>query len=105
MAKKNVVEVVCERCERTEYVDPDDYSHIPDLILQFGSKIAEVQPPPEPVGATPPLRVAETEVKFEDLCSSCKKTVRNLVAQISKKIDWRRGKSEAGEQVEVEVGS
>ncbi len=102
MAKKSVIEIVCDRCERVEYIAPEDNSPRPDLVLAFGSKPALDAQAPE-------ARDAEVEVKFNELCSSCKNTVRNLVAQIGKKIDWRRKKgtdgAEGGEAVEIEVGS
>lgn len=72
MAKRNVVEIVCERCDRVEYVKPDEYQEEPDLVITCGGKT----------------------VTFEDLCSSCKKTVGNLADQITKKISWKRNKDE-----------
>lgn len=83
MAKKNVVEIVCDRCDRTEYIDPDAYREHPDLALSFGMR-EENQSPPLP----------EVQAVFNDLCSSCRKTVRNLSEQIAKKISWKRGKPE-----------
>lgn len=100
MAKKNVVEVVCERCERVEYVDPNGYSSLPDLTLQFGSKPSQNQ-----IADAPTTFETDVTVKFEDLCSSCQNTVRNLVAQIGKKINWKRKEKGEPEPVEVEVGS
>jgi hypothetical protein len=80
VAKKNVVEITCDRCDRTEYLDPDDVADVPDLELSFGGK--------EPVVAV-----------FGELCSSCRKTVKNLSEQIAKKISWKRSKG--GEEPEA----
>ena len=77
MSKKNVVEINCDRCDRTEYVDPGAYQERPDLDLTFGAHDSA-----EP----------EVHVTFDDLCSSCKKTVKNLSEQIAKKISWKRNK-------------
>lgn len=105
VAKKSVIEVVCERCERTEYVNPDEYSTLPDLVLQFGTK-AHAPEIVEDGKKEAAILEHEASVRFEDLCSSCKNTVRNLVANIGKKINYKkRGKGEDGaEGVEVEVG-
>jgi len=82
VTKKNVVEINCDRCDRTEYVDPSLYSGSPDLALTFGAHD----------GTEPEVHVA-----FDDLCSSCKKTVKNLSEQIAKKISWKRNKGGAEE--------
>lgn len=95
MARKQVIEIVCERCERTEYVDPKSYQERPDLLIRFGDKIGENPPG---AGLAPLVHVPEIDVTFEDLCSSCTKTVRNLVEQATKKINWKREKKT--EQIE-----
>ena len=79
MAKKNVVELVCDRCDRTEHVGPEKYNELPDFKVVFG--------PEGPDGQ-------EIQIQFDDLCSSCTKTVRNLIEQAVKKISWKRGKGE-----------
>lgn len=85
MAKKTVVEIVCERCDRTEYIEPDQYNDDPDLVVKFGHQPSnKVQGP-------------EVDVQFGDLCSSCTNTIRNLVAQISKKVSWKRNKADSAE--------
>lgn len=92
MAKKNVVEIVCDRCDRTEYIDPNQVSPLPDLELKFGAKPVEFNSTGANTTVMGPSY--ETEAKLDDLCSSCQKTVRNLVAQITKKISWKRDKAE-----------
>lgn len=78
MAKRNVVEIVCERCERTEYIPPEEHREEADLVILFGTEPGAV----------------DISTTFEDLCSSCKKTVRNLADQITKKISWKRNKED-----------
>lgn len=89
VAKKTVLEIVCDRCERTEYVDPDLHSNLPDLVVQFGGKPMSVKSVNDKSALEP-----EISVRFEELCSSCKKAIKNLMEQATKKIDWRRGKKE-----------
>ena len=90
MAKKNVVEITCDRCDRTEYVDPDTYNVRPDLELYFGPK--EATPPSDDKEDLSHLCTVEIGAYFNDLCSSCRKTVKNLTEQIAKKISWKRNK-------------
>lgn len=78
MAKRTVVEIVCERCERTEYIKPEEHREEADLMLTFGTEMGK----------------QEVEEVFDDLCSSCRKTVRNLADQITKKISWKRNKDD-----------
>lgn len=100
MAKKNVVEITCERCSRVEHVDPSAYADVPDLDLRFGSKPSDAQPEDGPT-----CYQSDMCMKFEDLCSSCKKTVRNLVEQIGKKISWKRAKDDESEAKKEEEGA
>jgi hypothetical protein len=104
VAKKNVVEIVCERCERTEYRQPDECTSLPDLYLNFGTKQESELKGQDQNGTTVTV-VREPEpdvaIKYDDLCSSCMKTVKNLVAQIGRKINWKReGKGEIEVPVE-----
>lgn len=66
MAKKQVVEVQCERCPRKEYIDPT-VPAAPPIVISIGA----------------------TTHKFEDLCSSCRKSVEASIAGIVKKLDGR----------------
>jgi tryptophanyl-tRNA synthetase len=72
VARKPVVEVNCSRCGGTEYVDESETSEDQvELLISF-------------MGST---------TQFDDLCSSCKKTVGNYVHQIVKDIHSRRSKA------------
>jgi hypothetical protein len=70
MARREVIEIVCDRCSRTELVNPESYNTSMDLELYFG-KPAE--------GSS---NTREVMVIFHDLCSSCNKSVRNYIGQI-----------------------
>lgn len=77
MARKPVVEVNCSRCNATEYVEQATHDGVEvELLISF-------------MGST---------TQFDDLCSSCKKTVGNYINQIVKDIHGRRSKAkeEAG---------
>lgn len=70
MAKKNVIEVTCDRCARVEYIDPETTKLAGGLDLTFaGEKIA-----------------------FPELCSRCGKAIANYIKQIK-----RAGKEEIEE--------
>lgn len=105
MAKKNVVEIVCDRCERTEYLDPDEMSMLAaELQLSFGMK-------PRPVVDGKPMTLGEgwqpeyeIGVTYSELCSSCKKTIRNLIEQITRKINWKRNRGDVEVEVDSETG-
>ena len=87
MAKKEVVEIVCDRCERVEYIDPKEVRDNPDLRIALGFEVQRGEDNlPAPSAA-----------QFNELCSSCRKTVKNLFEQMTKKINWKRGKGENGE--------
>ena len=106
MARKQVIEIVCERCERTEYVDPKEYRDLPDLTVSFGSEPGDVQQAPSPAEPNPEMCYKpEMDITFEDLCSSCKKTVKNLLEQATKKISWKRNKEEPEVEVVVPEGT
>ncbi len=87
MPKKTVVEITCERCDGTEYINPEESSETPDLnaVIGFGTEDGKPQ-----------------HVAFETLCSSCKTSVKNLFEQMTRKI--RRGRK-AGEEVPAAPGS
>lgn len=87
VAKKNVVEITCDRCDRTEYVDPSTYNVHADLELYFGPRKGEHEADDIAGHST-----CEILAHFNDLCSSCRKTVKNLSEQIAKKISWKRNK-------------
>lgn len=92
MSKKTVVQVVCDRCDRTEYVDPEMYNPKADLELYFGPK--EDNPGDDKADLSH-LCTVEIGALFNDLCSSCRKTVKNLSEQIAKKISWKRERTPA----------
>ncbi len=75
MSRRQTIEVKCDRCKRIEYVPA---------------------PNKKDVGAAPTLHVKgvllniKVLIDFEDLCSPCEKTVKNLVDSIIKVI---KGKS------------
>jgi hypothetical protein len=77
MARKQVVQIQCDRCTRTETRDITKQDlHAPEgknKVLTFGAQLTD------PAG---PL-----EVMFEDLCTPCMRTVRNHLEQIGKKMD------------------
>jgi hypothetical protein len=100
VAKKAVVEIVCDRCERTEYIPPEEVKEHPDLSVRLGFEVNEtIEYPSSGVKAGP----FGTEVQFNELCSSCKKTVKNLFEQMTKKISWKRNKGEP-EEIVIEQG-
>lgn len=66
MARKQVVEIACDRCARTEYRE-DDPGHVDHLAFNASMD-----------GMT---------VQFKDLCTPCLKTVKNHLEAIGKKID------------------
>lgn len=80
MARRQVVEVQCSRCDRVEVqeldtsIQPADQpeespaAQLRATLYQAGEKNALV-------------------VKFEDLCTPCQRTVRALLEQIGKRID------------------
>lgn len=85
MAKKEVVEIICDRCERVEYIDPKAVVEQPDLKIALSFDVTEEK------------ESAPREAQFNELCSSCKKTVHNLFKQMTKKVNWKRGKGEEEE--------
>lgn len=81
MARKQVVEIKCDRCKRAEYKDPEGASEKkPLLILWLG-----------------------TEIRYEDLCSPCAATVSRNIEQISKTLEGKSPKRETkkGESAEA----
>lgn len=78
MAKRQVVEIKCDRCKRIEYIEPDVYIESPDLKLEFGTKESKVQA----LNSNKVNMEPEILINFPDLCSSCQNTVRNLIDQI-----------------------
>jgi hypothetical protein len=74
MARKQVVEVQCDRCTRTEHRHEKAF---PEKTHKEGEETYAFFGTGE--GLTP--------VKFKDLCTPCQKTVKNHLEQIGKKID------------------
>ncbi len=62
MARKNVVEINCDRCERVEYLDPETTKMALGLELSFQGE----------------------ELVWPDLCSACHKAVGNYIKQIKR---------------------
>ena len=89
MAKREVIEIECERCKRTELVRPEEYNELPDFEVKFGHD--------SPSGVKP-----DVEVRFDDLCSSCNKTIRNALEKLVKPISYRRV-DDGEEEVEIEL--
>lgn len=75
LAKKQVVEIQCERCPRKEYVDPTTTKVLPVISIKVG----------------------DVEQKFEDLCGSCRKAVEGHINEIVKKLDGRSPERKAKE--------
>ena len=71
MARKQVVEVQCDRCERVEYQEPKGKQSVEATleILLMNSN-----------------GESGYNFKFNDLCSPCESTVLKLVEQIAKKV-------------------
>jgi hypothetical protein len=70
MAKRQVVEIKCSRCDRTEYreaVDEESAKEAFSAILRIG--------------------VDTLDVSFDDLCDPCANTVRGHLSAIAKKIE------------------
>jgi hypothetical protein len=77
--RKQVVEVQCARCERVEYRDGPG-----DKVTELGPGQAHVflaKVFAEAPGET------DLEVKFEELCGPCKRTIRTMLEQIGKRIE------------------
>jgi hypothetical protein len=72
MGRRQVVEIQCSRCDRTE-TQPGKLETTPPHVL-----LAEL------VGNDGEDKVI---VKFEDLCTPCRRTVKALLEQIGKRID------------------
>lgn len=72
--RKQVVEIECARCDRVEHRDDDGRDKTPTHV--FLAKIFAEGPGEE-----------DFEVKFEDLCTPCKRTVRAMLEQIGKHIE------------------
>jgi hypothetical protein len=75
MARKQVVEVACSRCQRVETVHP---AH-PDKMVPTEK--------PEPTFRAILQGSEPLVVSFEDLCTPCMRTVRALLEQVGKRIE------------------
>jgi hypothetical protein len=69
MARREVIEVTCDRCERTETQAKDSMPKIPDG------------------GAELTLNFHGETVKYVDLCKRCRDAIKNYVGSITKKKD------------------
>lgn len=76
MAKKQVIECTCDRCERTWYEDPEDNDGGAEASFKFVSSEESI------------------DISFDLLCEACKKAVRNYIGSI-----LREPKSDAKEKV------
>jgi hypothetical protein len=73
MGRKQVVEIQCSRCSRTETQEgklETTPPHVFSATLLFGE-----------------ADTTRVEVKFEDLCTPCRRTVNALLGQIAKRIE------------------
>jgi hypothetical protein len=74
MARRKTVEVTCDRCDRIEYRPFEEEKGAPTPFLKAKA-----------------LLLAENiDISFDDLCSPCEKTVKNLLESIAREI---KGKS------------
>jgi hypothetical protein len=72
MARRQVVEVQCSRCERTETREFD--AAVKEVTPQFTAKLVVTEG-------------AARTVEFEDLCGPCMRSIRALLDQAGKKIE------------------
>ena len=72
MARSTTIKLVCDRCARTEYLEAEA-SHGPDMSMTF----------------------LGTVTRYEDLCSSCLKSVGNYIKQITREKDAKGEELEA----------
>lgn len=92
MPRKTVVQCNCDRCGRTWYEDALDKEGEPELLAAVAVTFVhhDKSAPHNPIC-----------IKFEMLCESCEKTVKNLVAQIGKDLKHtspKRGAKKKGQQ-------
>ena len=77
MSRKQMIEVKCDRCKRVEYVPiKKEKKEEASLDLEFKPS----------AGGTH----GRIKLKFNDLCSPCEKTIKNLIESIAREI---KGKS------------
>lgn len=74
MARSTTIKLECDRCKRTEYLGVEAH-HGPALAMTFMG----------------------TVVRYEDLCSSCLKSVGNYIKQITRETN----KDAKGEELEA----
>jgi hypothetical protein len=67
VAKRQVVEIQCDRCPRREYVEADSKDAAAPCSITFAGKT----------------------VTYQDLCSSCRKTIAAHIDGIVKKLDGK----------------
>lgn len=94
MAKRQVEEVACTRCDRTEY-RPIEESNVDADPLVVAAFEATLMLPDGPM-----------KINFADLCTPCKSTVAGHLSQIGKKIEGvspMRQKNGAKKKQEAEV--
>jgi hypothetical protein len=75
MARKQVVEIRCSRCERTETVEPTIMMEGKTHVMFTASLIVD------------PATETTKQVQFEDLCGPCRRTVFSLLEQVDKRIE------------------
>ncbi len=75
MARQSVIEVVCDRCGRTETQETAKVFNPPDSKAKQWST-----PNGTPLEVS--LRFRNQEVAYEDLCVSCRKTIENKFESI-----------------------
>ena len=96
MARRQTIEVKCDRCKRIEYVNAKSGKSVEaDLDIKFRESGTG----------------KKTAVKFDDLCSPCEKTVKNLIDSIVKEIKGKSpdrksdAKKEGGNSPSIKVES
>lgn len=74
MARKQVVEIECSRCQRVETRPGVEPETVPSPSHAFSARLQDAEG-------------KEFVVSFEDLCGPCQRTVRALLEQIGKRIE------------------
>ena len=72
MSRKQVVEIACSRCERTEHRAEGDTTKLPTVFKAMLQS---------------DVTAMDMVVAFDDLCTPCLRTVRALLSQIGKHIE------------------
>lgn len=82
MARRQVVEIVCDRCTRTDIRKPEEMHD----------------------GAVVEITFKGETVKYEDLCRRCEDTIGNQFMRITKQKDEEPAKTPDGQQAPKKPG-